>query len=239
MWTGYELEPMTKQEQFLWIVQTALLASTTTRLLRPENFEHLKALRPGVDPGAGTFMSYHVSRMRKAIYYGTRIPTKMSVASAAEDFLESFLDEYIDIRSFPDYEPPEWMDLPDRETEQRMWDHAMRSAKRALKEGEKEGTMWAEAEALADKRRRERASRGGVQTADPAARDRDRILRLASRPAGVQMHHLSAEFPHLSRDQIKRILQKLSSEGLVELHGRRRGATWRATRPGDPGRGPD
>lgn len=87
---------MSKQEQFLWIVQTTILANSVNVLSQPEQaskFRHV-ASATGV-----------IYTMSEAVYASEKIPEKMSVEEAADVFCRYMLENLRDIK---DARCPDW-----------------------------------------------------------------------------------------------------------------------------------
>jgi hypothetical protein len=68
---------MTKQEQFLWIVQTMVLANAVNMASRPESAEEYRT----EISASGVFIT-----MDDAVYASERIPEHMTAAEAAHEF---------------------------------------------------------------------------------------------------------------------------------------------------------
>ena len=92
---------MTKQEQFLWIVQTAILANAINLVSRPDAPERYRNVYSA--GGASGIMA-------EAIEASEMIPDEMPVRDAADDFCSWSLDNLRDEaeRGSEGAEPPAW-----------------------------------------------------------------------------------------------------------------------------------
>lgn len=100
---------MSKQEQFLWLVQTALMLRETCSL-RDSVDKRLEGSEP-VGQGGG------LSMLGDAVRASALIPPEMSAWIAAHGFLHHVLPEHEAMRRDDDYDTPLWLGLPTKAEE--------------------------------------------------------------------------------------------------------------------------